>query len=93
MAEAVVVSWNSGAAFPLSLVVELGNSPPFNRLGEEVGLWQLRDQDPLPTWVKGKLIIVGDAAHSSELSCLASKDGFGQRHSNNTRLIFLFRRP
>ncbi|KAM0793765.1 hypothetical protein ACM66B_001183 [Microbotryomycetes sp. NB124-2] len=28
------------------------------------GLWQLRDQDPLPTWTKGRAIIIGDAAHA-----------------------------
>lgn len=27
-------------------------------------LWQLRDQDPLDTWVKGRTIIIGDAAHA-----------------------------
>jgi salicylate hydroxylase len=35
-------------------------------LGEKPGLWQLRDQDPLPQWVKGKAVIIGDAAHPSE---------------------------
>lgn len=30
---------------------------------QECGLWQLRDQDPLPAWTKGKAIIIGDAAH------------------------------
>lgn len=30
----------------------------------EIGLWQLRDLDPLPTWVKGRTIIIGDAAHA-----------------------------
>ncbi|KAK5113781.1 hypothetical protein LTR62_003165 [Meristemomyces frigidus] len=29
-----------------------------------VRLWQLRDQDPLPTYVKGRTILVGDAAHA-----------------------------
>lgn len=27
------------------------------------GLYQLRDQDPLPEWVKGRVIIIGDSAH------------------------------
>jgi salicylate hydroxylase len=35
------------------------------RQTEDCGLWQLRDQDPLEDWVKGRAIIVGDAAHSS----------------------------
>lgn len=29
-----------------------------------VGLWQLRDQSPLSTWVKGRVILIGDAAHA-----------------------------
>lgn len=35
--------------------------------GEEVGLWQLRDQDPLEDWVKDRAIIIGDAAHPSKI--------------------------
>ncbi|POY74198.1 hypothetical protein BMF94_2772 [Rhodotorula taiwanensis] len=27
-------------------------------------LWQLREQDPLPTWTKGRVILIGDAAHA-----------------------------
>lgn len=27
-------------------------------------MWQLRDQDPLESWTKGSLIIIGDAAHA-----------------------------
>lgn len=34
------------------------------RLAKEAGLWQLRDLDPLPTWYKGRAILVGDAAHA-----------------------------
>jgi salicylate hydroxylase len=37
-----------------------------------VGLWQLRDLDPLPTWVRGRAIIVGDAAHPSKRSVFAT---------------------
>lgn len=33
-------------------------------LDEEIGLWQLRDIDPLPTWTKGRTLLVGDAAHA-----------------------------
>lgn len=29
----------------------------------DIGLWQLRDLDPLSTWVKGRAILIGDAAH------------------------------
>ncbi|CAK7236330.1 hypothetical protein SEUCBS140593_009584 [Sporothrix eucalyptigena] len=29
-----------------------------------LGLWQLRDLDPLPTWTKGRVILIGDAAHA-----------------------------
>jgi salicylate hydroxylase len=30
----------------------------------DVALWQLRDIDPLPRWSRGRLILVGDAAHA-----------------------------
>ncbi|KAH7018030.1 salicylate hydroxylase [Microdochium trichocladiopsis] len=31
---------------------------------DDVSLWQLRDIDPLPTWTKGRTILIGDAAHA-----------------------------
>ncbi|OJJ43050.1 hypothetical protein ASPZODRAFT_154795 [Penicilliopsis zonata CBS 506.65] len=31
---------------------------------ENIKLWQLRDQDPLPTYIKGRTVLVGDAAHA-----------------------------
>ncbi len=34
------------------------------RLATDMKLWQLRDQDPLPTWVRGRTVLVGDAAHA-----------------------------
>ena len=34
------------------------------RLASDAGLWQLRDLDPLPTWYRGRTIIIGDAAHA-----------------------------
>lgn len=34
------------------------------KLGKNIKLWQLRDQDPLPTYVKGKTALIGDAAHA-----------------------------
>ncbi|ETS73251.1 hypothetical protein PFICI_14856 [Pestalotiopsis fici W106-1] len=30
----------------------------------DVALWQLRDIDPLPRWVRGRAILIGDAAHA-----------------------------
>jgi 2-polyprenyl-6-methoxyphenol hydroxylase-like FAD-dependent oxidoreductase len=39
---------------------------------ESVGLWQMRDMPPLPTWVHGRTILIGDAAHPSpSISTLA----------------------
>lgn len=34
------------------------------RHAEDIQLWQLRDQDPLPTYIKGRTILIGDAAHA-----------------------------
>lgn len=34
------------------------------RKAESIGLWQLRDLDPLETWTKGRAILIGDAAHA-----------------------------
>ena len=31
---------------------------------QSIGLWQLRDIDPFDTWVRGRGILIGDAAHS-----------------------------
>jgi salicylate hydroxylase len=31
---------------------------------EDIGLWQLRDLDPLETWTLGRVILIGDAAHA-----------------------------
>jgi salicylate hydroxylase len=33
-------------------------------LTERIGLWQLRDLDPLDTWTRGRVILIGDAAHA-----------------------------
>ncbi|KAL4864927.1 hypothetical protein BDV12DRAFT_200645 [Aspergillus spectabilis] len=30
----------------------------------DLGLWQLRDIDPLPAWSRDRLILIGDAAHA-----------------------------
>jgi salicylate hydroxylase len=34
------------------------------RNAESIGLWQLRDLDPLETWLSGRVILIGDAAHA-----------------------------
>ncbi|PYH95894.1 FAD binding domain protein [Aspergillus ellipticus CBS 707.79] len=34
------------------------------RAAENVKLWQLREQDPLPTYIRGRTVLVGDAAHA-----------------------------
>ncbi|KAJ3535313.1 hypothetical protein NM208_g7183 [Fusarium decemcellulare] len=34
------------------------------RAAPDVALWQLRDIDPLPRWVRGRTILIGDAAHA-----------------------------
>jgi salicylate hydroxylase len=34
--------------------------------GKDIGVWQMRDMDPLKTWVKGRTILIGDAAHPSK---------------------------
>lgn len=47
------------ADFPACLLAILRLAPE-----GEIGLWQLRDIDPLPTWTKGRVILVGDAAHA-----------------------------
>lgn len=33
------------------------------RLGEVVKCWPLFQTEPLPTWTRGKLLLIGDAAH------------------------------
>ncbi|CAH0046105.1 unnamed protein product [Clonostachys solani] len=42
--------------------------PPFYRelmqYAEEVKVWELRDHDPLPTYVSGRAVLIGDAAHA-----------------------------
>ncbi|KAG7531502.1 hypothetical protein FFLO_04300 [Filobasidium floriforme] len=42
-------------------------APVYQKLlgtADEVGLWQLRDQEPLHKWTKGRAILLGDAAHA-----------------------------
>lgn len=56
-----------------SVEVQSGQRQPFvlgtnrlirkNRLADDVKCWPLFIHDPLPTWVYGKVVLVGDAAH------------------------------
>ncbi|CAG8938476.1 unnamed protein product [Penicillium salamii] len=34
------------------------------RHSPDLGLWQLRDMDPLTNWYRGRVILIGDAAHA-----------------------------
>ncbi|KAJ4234621.1 hypothetical protein NW759_001615 [Fusarium solani] len=34
------------------------------RIATNIKLWQLRDQDPLPTYIRGRTVLIGDAAHA-----------------------------
>ncbi|KAK4861884.1 hypothetical protein LT330_003919 [Penicillium expansum] len=40
------------------------NMLQFIRRAEEVKIWSLRDHDPLPSYVRGRAVLVGDAAHA-----------------------------
>ncbi|CVK96704.1 related to salicylate 1-monooxygenase [Fusarium mangiferae] len=33
-------------------------------IAKNIKLWQLRDQDPLPTYIRGRTVLIGDAAHA-----------------------------
>ncbi|PWY97369.1 FAD/NAD(P)-binding domain-containing protein [Testicularia cyperi] len=59
-------SWNAPATVELLMQAFSSFAPRVQRLlsyANEVSCWQLRDQDPLESWVKDRTIIVGDAAH------------------------------
>ncbi|KAL3471167.1 hypothetical protein BJX99DRAFT_250646 [Aspergillus californicus] len=43
---------------------EWAQSPLRLAKSSSLGLWQLRDLDPLPTWHHGRAILIGDAAHA-----------------------------
>ncbi|KAK5048639.1 hypothetical protein LTR84_005730 [Exophiala bonariae] len=60
-------SWNTKADLP-KMLATFKDFPAWAKvpleLAKEAGLWQLRDIDPLPTWYKGRAILIGDAAHA-----------------------------
>lgn len=37
---------------------------PALQQASQLMLWQLRDQDPLPTYINGRTVLIGDAAHA-----------------------------
>lgn len=60
-------SWNTKADLP-KMLSAFRDFPAWAKVplerGKEAGLWQLRDIDPLRTWYKGRVILIGDAAHA-----------------------------
>ncbi|RYP52801.1 hypothetical protein DL769_010607 [Monosporascus sp. CRB-8-3] len=60
-------SWNAKGSRE-DLVEQMREFPAwlrriFSRVPSQVELFQVRDQEPLPTYVKGRTVLVGDAAH------------------------------
>ncbi|KAJ5827475.1 hypothetical protein N7447_004238 [Penicillium robsamsonii] len=60
-------SWNAKGSVP-ELLEEIHGFPEwlkrlFSRT-PQVALFQVRDQEPLPTYVKGRTVLIGDAAHA-----------------------------
>ncbi|KAL1846990.1 hypothetical protein Daus18300_014067 [Diaporthe australafricana] len=37
---------------------------PLLEQAEDIKLWELRDHDPLPTYIRARLVLIGDAAHA-----------------------------
>ncbi|SCV74180.1 BQ2448_6612 [Microbotryum intermedium] len=67
MNEDSVESWNAEGSIDEMVAAFEGFQPELLdllRTAPSCGLWQLRDQDPLKTWTKGRAILIGDAAHA-----------------------------
>ncbi|KAJ6022817.1 hypothetical protein N7460_013212 [Penicillium canescens] len=64
--EATSESW-SAAGDREELISLFTDFPPaivqYFKYATGIKLWQLRDQDPLPTYIKGRAVLIGDAAH------------------------------
>jgi salicylate hydroxylase len=61
-------SWTSEGSLP-KLLESFSEFPAwvkdlFNTASEAPALYQLRDIDPLSTWIRGRAILIGDAAHA-----------------------------
>ncbi|KAJ6016641.1 hypothetical protein N7451_000020 [Penicillium sp. IBT 35674x] len=74
--------WNIGAS-PEQLVETFPDLDPRMRKlmlnAEDIKMWRLYRHDPYPYWVKGKVCLLGDAAHpmmpdQSQGSCMAFED-------------------
>ncbi|KAK7224514.1 hypothetical protein V2G26_012517 [Clonostachys chloroleuca] len=67
LSKTAVESWHTDA--DLDQLAELFSDfhEPLRRIinaSREVKVWELRDLEPLPTWTRGRTIIIGDAAHA-----------------------------
>lgn len=60
-------SWTSSATLK-EIMQEFESFPSWTKApfkhSQDIGLWQLRDNDPLETWQKGRAVLIGDAAHA-----------------------------
>ncbi|KAJ5494541.1 hypothetical protein N7463_010628 [Penicillium fimorum] len=60
-------SWNAKGSV-LELLEEIHDFPEWLRrlfsCTPQVALFQVRDQEPLPTYIKGRTVLIGDAAHA-----------------------------
>jgi len=59
-------SWNTQGTKEDMMEIFEGCPPWLMRIfgrAERVGLFQVRDQEPLNTYIKGRLVLIGDAAH------------------------------
>jgi 2-polyprenyl-6-methoxyphenol hydroxylase-like FAD-dependent oxidoreductase len=63
-----VTAWNKQGSLEQVLKVYTDFDPALKRLiskvdEAELKVWQLLDMEKLPSWTKGKLALLGDAAH------------------------------
>jgi salicylate hydroxylase len=83
-AEWVEESWNAPSSREELLAAFAGWHPNILQLFERVGSvfkWGLFDRDPMPTWSKGRVTLLGDASHPmlpflSQGAAMAIEDGY-----------------